>query len=301
LRHDEYLGTNDSSTYSIISWSAIPRLIEDRTEHHCWFVDRHEVILQELVEDDSFVVRVVVDEPLTEQEQQEWIARVRWPLTLPDGKLFLAAAFNSDWLRYLVEREHKAPVQVPPGDYLAEVLTYFPTGNAMEMRDLWVEGAPPGSWAERYTARLIGSDDGLGTPAGPPLGAWFRRDHPGRPFPSWAASHLQWYPENDPGHEQDWRAGAAAIRDGRLKVEPEPSNWVGVLVHLLRRDAGVELSTPKPDGWFPPDEGLRWLERCPLGLPTAVEEGRYQLDRLFPVQPRIFHLGPGDAGQSQGP
>src|SRR4051794_8977161 len=43
----------------------------------------------ELVQDDSFVIRVVVDEPLSREEEDEWVGRTCHKLRVPDGKLAL--------------------------------------------------------------------------------------------------------------------------------------------------------------------------------------------------------------------
>ena len=101
--------------------------------------------------------RVVVDEALTEAEQTEWISRVRWPLRVKCGKLLISGGFDPDTIADLAEDESSF-IAVPPGDYVAEILTYLDTMNGRVFR---------GNWGE----------DGL-------LGAWFRRDYPDRPFPT---------------------------------------------------------------------------------------------------------------------
>jgi hypothetical protein len=256
MRHDRFI-INDSGGYSILSSAVLARVIEDQRENDRQFVDGHEVILQSLVGDDSFVARVVVDEPLTEQEQEEWISRVRCPLQVPCGKLLISGGFDPDVLADQAQDEAEF-VHVPAGQYVVEVLTYLHTMNGRVLRDRWEKGAL--------------------------LGAWFRRDHPGRAFPSWVAAEMVRSPEEDPGHEDEWRRLADSVRAGELRIDLSPLSWVGIVVHLLPKGEGIGLSEPGPDGWFPEDAGLRHPSRCPLGVPTEVDdqETRHQLSDILP-------------------
>src|SRR5437899_2649390 len=45
----------------------------------------------ELVQDDSFILRVVVGGDLEADESDEWVGRMEWKLRVPDGKLAVAA------------------------------------------------------------------------------------------------------------------------------------------------------------------------------------------------------------------
>lgn len=83
----------------------------------------------DLYQDDGYLVRVVVGD-LNEQEQAEWVARARWNLKVPCGKLLITGAIDNEdgfdpitggdkfWLGGYVEIE--------PGEYLVEVLSYPP-------------------------------------------------------------------------------------------------------------------------------------------------------------------------------
>jgi hypothetical protein len=259
MRHDVYID-NDSGAYSILSSSVLPRVIEDQRGNDRQFVDAHEVILQGLVGDASFVARVVAGEPLTEQERQEWISQVRWPLRIPCAKLVISGGFDPDTLADFSENEteYVKAIDVPAGNYLVEVFTHLHTMNGRVLRERW-------------------GPDAL-------LGAWFRRDHPGKPFPSWVASELVRSPEEDPGHEDEWRDLVASVKSGSLRVGTAPLNWVGIVVHLLPLDPNAKLSKPGPDGWFPEDAGLRHLAQCPLGIATEVydHETRWQLSDILP-------------------
>jgi hypothetical protein len=255
MRYDWFI-TNDSGGYSILSSAVLPRVIEDQRENDRQFVEAHEVILQSLVGDDSFVARVVVGEPLTEPEEGEWISRVRWPLQVPCGRLLISGGFDPDVLTDQADDE-AAFVNVPAGECVVEVLTYLHTMNGRVLRDRW-------------------GKDAL-------LGAWFRRDHPGRAFPSWVAAEMVRSPEEDPGHEAEWRRLTESVQTGKLRIELSPLSWVGIVVHLLPKDERADLSALGPDGWFAEDAGLRHPARCPLGVPTDVndQETRYQLSDLL--------------------
>lgn len=254
MRQDRYID-NDSGAYSILPSWVVPKVIDDGRENDAKFVKKHQAILQSLVGDDSFIARVVVDEPLTEAEQEEWISRVRWPLKVKCGKLLVSGGFDPDTIADLAEDESSF-ISVPPGDYVVEVYTYLDTMSGRVHR---------GDWGK----------DGL-------LGAWFRRDHPGKAFPTWVASELYWAPEEDPGHEAEWKDIAGSVRAGTLKIESSPVSWVGVVIHLVR-DSKLELSMPDEDGFFPANSGLRRPDRFPLGIPSDIDEITVSSEVLAPV------------------
>jgi hypothetical protein len=262
MRSDAFI-TNDSGAYSILSSSVLQKAIDDQRENDAAFVEGHEVILATLVGDDSFVVRVVVGEDLTAAEKEEWIARVVWPLKVPCGKLIVSGGYDPDVLNDFVSSGREpggfvARFDVPPGEYTIEILTYLNTMNGRVHRERW-------------------GDDGK-------LGAWFRKEHPDRAFPSWVAVELVREPEEDPGHEALWKDLAGSVKNGQLKIDLDPLSWVGVVLHLRPRNAGDELTEMSPDGFFADDEGLRRPERFPLGIPTTVndQESRSWLRDILP-------------------
>jgi hypothetical protein len=244
MRVDRFID-NDSGAYSIIPSSVIEKVIDDGRENDLKFVKKHVAILQTLVGDDSFLARVVVDEPLTEAEQNEWISRVKWPLRVKCGKLLISGGFDPDAIAELAEDESSF-INVPPGAYVVEVLTYLNTMNGRVFRE---------RWGEQYR-----------------LGAWFRREHPDRPFPTWVASELYWYPEEDPGHEAEWKNMKGSLDSGKLRIDNGPMSWVGVIVHLTREENPTDLSELPGDGFFPEDAGLRRPERFPWGIPSDSEQ-----------------------------
>lgn len=77
-------------------------------------------------------VTVFVLGDLTEEEERDWIARIRWKLKVPCGNLALVCGFSEEEL----ERVHdlKPPeenyniyqfIDVPPAEYLVEVYAYL--------------------------------------------------------------------------------------------------------------------------------------------------------------------------------
>src|SRR5262249_45032112 len=79
-----------------------------------------------LVQDDELVIRVVVDEPLSEQEAEEWIDRFSCTLRVPDGRLMLVG--GSEYLEEPDPAEHEdyvRRVEVPPGDYRVTVYSHL--------------------------------------------------------------------------------------------------------------------------------------------------------------------------------
>jgi hypothetical protein len=241
MRKDVYV-YNDSGGMSVLSSSVVERVIDDGREDDGAFVRAHEAILGSLVGDDSFIARVVVNEPLSAAEEGEWIAHYRWALKVPCGKLIVAGGFDPDTLgQWVEEGEHEGvqAVEVPPGHYIADVYTYLHSMNGRVITGQ--------EWKEK-------------------LGGWFRRDHPGRAFPSWVAGELSRSPEDDPGHEEQWQDLAASVSAGKLAVETDPLDWIKFLIHLRPFDAAAELTEPEDGDWFGAGQGLRKPKPFPLGV-----------------------------------
>ena len=73
VRRDAYI-ENDSDGFSVVSGTAVDR-IEDGRQDDEQFVRAGHALLLLLVGDDSLPVRIVVDEPLSAEEEREWLAR----------------------------------------------------------------------------------------------------------------------------------------------------------------------------------------------------------------------------------
>jgi hypothetical protein len=186
-----------------------------------------------LVQDDGFVIRVVLDEPLTPQEQDEWVGRSRHRLRVPDGRLAVIGG-GAEYLWGEDVDEFTRFLDVPPGDYLAEVYTYLQGVNGP------------------YCLSSADPDE--------PLGAYFRRTRPGVPFPLWLHNLCADDPELDPGHESDWLRAAS-------DYEADQPTYVSFLLRLSPLREPPE-TPPLEDGWFPEDLGARKPAAFPLGLPA---------------------------------
>lgn len=87
----------------------------------------------ELYQDDGYLVRVVLGE-LTHQEQEEWVARVRWKLNLTCGAMIVTGIFDEEEsvsmpsFSNLDENEYilQCYVEVPPAIYQVEIYSYPP-------------------------------------------------------------------------------------------------------------------------------------------------------------------------------
>jgi len=259
MRKDVFV-ENDSGGMSLLSSSVLERVIDDGRENDQAFVEAHEAILSSLVGDDSFIARVVAGEPLTKDEQEQWITHYRWALKVPCGKLIVSGGFDPDMLGTWLEEGSSDAVQaveVPPGHYLVDVYAYLHTMNGRVLLEQ--------EWDEK-------------------LGVWFRRDHPGRTFPSWVAGELAMYNSEDPGHEAEWRELEASVASGALKVETSPLDWVGFLFHLQPFDASAELTPPEEEAWFSANQGLRRPAQFPLGISSDTKDSEYRhaLRKILP-------------------
>jgi len=251
MRKDVYV-QNDSGAYSLLSSSVLERVIDDGRENDGAFLKAHEAVLGSLVGDDSFVARVVVGESLSSDESSQWIARYRWALKVPCGKLLVCGGYDPDVLGDWVENAKSdgvGVVEVPPGHYLVDVYTYLHSMNGRVILEQM--------WDTK-------------------LGAWFRKDHPGRAFPSWVAGELAMFNEEDPGHEKEWEKLQKSVERGTLKVETDPLDWVTFLFHLQPFDPKAALTEPEEGDWFGAGQGLRKPDRFPLGVPATARDPEYR-------------------------
>ena len=70
MRRDVYID-NDSGGFSVIAASAADAIIADDRSDDVQFASAHQVLLQMLYGDDAMPVRIVVDEPLTVEEEAQ--------------------------------------------------------------------------------------------------------------------------------------------------------------------------------------------------------------------------------------
>jgi hypothetical protein len=163
MRRDFYI-ENDSGGLSVLAAAAADAIIEDGRSDDMRFVREHQVLLQELYGDDSLPVRAVVDEPLTADEQAQWLACSSARIDTPDGRLLVMGGFDPDVLSWWKDE----------GD---------PDADG---RGVGVIMAAPGSWRVDLYAH-VGSMNGrqVLSEADEDLGSAFRRSHPDRKFPLW--------------------------------------------------------------------------------------------------------------------
>jgi hypothetical protein len=185
----------------------------------------------QLVQDDPFIIRVVLDEPLTGQEQAEWVGCTRHKLRIPDGRLAVIGG-GPEYLWGEDMEEFTRFLDVPPGDYLAELYTYFHCVNGS------------------YCLNEAGSPE--------PIGSYFRRTRPGQPFPLWLRNECADDPESDPGHDDEWE-------DVEADYDSEQPTYVGFLLRLAPLSDEPELP-PMEDNWFEIGSGARRPAVCPIGV-----------------------------------
>src|SRR5688500_17242598 len=95
---------SDSGFWGIVATGALERIIADnpcslfsngnnypgdKPSNLFSFANNYEIAVFSLIEDGGELIRVVTNEPLTEQEAEQWIARIRWRLRFTEGKLIL--------------------------------------------------------------------------------------------------------------------------------------------------------------------------------------------------------------------
>lgn len=248
MRRDVFI-ENDSGGLSVVTMDAVDAIIADGRADDLRFVREFQALLLELYGDDSMPVRLVVDEPLTADEEAQWLARASWQLDTRDGRLLVMGGFDPDVLGWWRDA----------------------TGGNDDGQGVAVFAPGPGRWQVDVYAH-VGSMNGRAVldEADERPGAAFRRHHPGRPFPLWLARHLQFSGEADPGFESLWRDVKAGIAAGELAVDVDGPAAVGFLVHVTpAREAAGE---PPPYAWFDSDSGRRLPAVFPAGLAAGVPD-----------------------------
>lgn len=267
MRRDVYI-ENDSGGFSVVAADAVDAIIEDQRSDDMRFVAAYKALLLELYGDDSMIVRIVVDEPLSEDEEAQWLARATWRIDTTDGRMLAMGGFDPDVLSWWKDADTSkdgrgvALFQTGPGSWRVDVYAHVGSMNG----------------------RAILSDDG------DKPGTAFRRSHPGRAFPMWLARMLEFSGEEDPGFEEDWRDVKAAIAAGRLAVDVDGPDAVGMLVHVTRDTNGIGAA---PDEiWFGRTDNSRIPAAFPLGLASNVADPNVDwlrdtlLDRKRPTEVR---------------
>ena len=111
MRRDVYI-ENDSGGFSVLAADAVDAIIEDQRSDDFQFVTGYKTLLLELYGDDSLPVRIVVDEPLTVDEQAQWLARASWRIDTSDGRMLVSESQRG--LR-IIERDGKVGAPITTG------------------------------------------------------------------------------------------------------------------------------------------------------------------------------------------
>ncbi len=259
MRRDVFI-TNDSGGLSVVAADALDAIIEDGRENDLRFVKEFKALPLELYGDDSMPVRIVVDEPLSKDEEAQWLARATWRLDTTDGRLLVMGGFDPDVMASWRDE----------------------TGGTTDDGTVAVIEAKSGAWRVDVYAHP-GSMNGraiLGD-AGEPTGAAFRRSHGDRAFPLWLAHALQFSSADDPGHEDIWNDLTASLASGALRIDFDSGDAIGFLVHVTPFNGSVDEAPA--DGWFARDLNARMPSTFPLGIPSDVPdpELRSFSDRLL--------------------
>ena len=222
---------NESNMFTLHSdtYAGVPRAeLFERGEE---VQEKGHAILVELPGDSGVCLRVVVDEALTEAEETEWIARQQWHLHVPNGKLGLEGgldARNTD--EYAIDEGYLTYVDIPPGHYQVTMYTYLSSYYGLVEFQSMREEDPE------------------------PLGAYFRRTHPGKSLedmPDWMQILIAEDPDADPGFEDEWDdfADSDAYEELLDRFEESDPPFIEFLAHFTR----IENETA-----FEPDAD--WLE-----------------------------------------
>ena len=263
MRRDVFI-QNDSGGFSVLAADALSDIIEDGRADDMRFVTGHKAMLLELYGDDSMPVRVVVDEPLTADEEAQWLARASWRIDTADGRLLVVGGFDPD------------------------VLADWQSHDAGE--DGWGGGvaavtAQPGSWRVDVYAH-VGSMNGrqILRELGDAPGAAFRRSHPSMAMPLWLAKMLEFSTEEDPGFGDAWDDVKGSMDAGRLSINTESGDAIGFLVHITR--SNEPAGDPPEGGWFSRDDHARVPDVFPLGLVSEVADPdlRSFYDKLLGIE-----------------
>src|SRR5215217_4039710 len=97
MRRDVFI-ENDSGGFSVLAADAVDAIIEDQRSDDFRFVTEHKAMLLELYGDDSMPVRIVADEPLSADEEAQWLARASWRIDTADGRMLVMGGFDPDVL-----------------------------------------------------------------------------------------------------------------------------------------------------------------------------------------------------------
>ena len=120
-------------------------------------VNRGDMLPLTLMQDDPFVIRVVAGEPLTAQEESEWVARVDWHLNISDGQLCVTggSVFSNEGYddAESYSEQFVGEVAIPKGRYKASLYSMLFGINGSGVMDHLAGGYDKGESVEDWMAR----------------------------------------------------------------------------------------------------------------------------------------------------
>jgi hypothetical protein len=242
-RHDLDID-NAAYAFSVTCQSALEQIMRSDDDMKGLF-EKRLVMAQELVDDDAFSVRIVIDDELL-PEEEGWLGRVTGILHISCGKLLVCAGFDLDTLydfNRTGQNEYVHPLDIPAGTYQVDIYTYVNSING-----------------------------GFCLPDTVKLGAWFRTSYPDMPFPLWLAAICEQDPTQDPGHEEIWTDMEQALEDGQLTLDMDPTALIDFVIQLRPVGKDIQLSSidDTEDGFFAPHAGTCLPARFPLGVRSST-------------------------------
>jgi hypothetical protein len=102
----------------------------------------HQALLLELYGDDSLPVRAVVDEPLTSDEEAQWLACATWRIDAPDWRLLVMGGFDPDVLSWwrdagMPDKDGRgvAVIAATPGAWRVDLYAHAGSMNGRQILD----------------------------------------------------------------------------------------------------------------------------------------------------------------------
>jgi len=195
-------------------------------------------LAMDLYQDDGYNVRVVMGD-LTEQEQEEWVARVRWRLDLSCGEMLVSGVLGDDFDDIPNAKEVdddngclQCYVTVPPNEYQVEIYSYPPSDITT-------------AWDQITGSDLFPISEGIEPE---PLKAYFERTRPNTPIPAWIGCEIEEEPERRKKYYDE--VYSLDYTDFVIRLSPVIED---LAPPKLGEGGAIEWEFRKPD-------------RCPLGL-----------------------------------
>ena len=113
---------NEATGFVVTSRRMAGKALDDETAAWKKAVTKGDLLPRTLIQDDPFTIRIVAGEPLTAQENAEWVARIDWHLNVPDGKLCVTGGSvfsNEGYEEDASSEQFVGQVLIPKGHYRA--------------------------------------------------------------------------------------------------------------------------------------------------------------------------------------